>query len=447
MKSRTRPRAAAPRSSLLACSSGGGATPSPRRRTAAVPAATSPSAEASSRAERRAGRAHGLRRRVAEGRTRRREGGVRGRQPGHDDHGLDRLVVRARDPDRAGRPGRRLPVGRHDEPEEARRRRASRRATPVDFAGNKLTIIVPNDNPAGITSPADLAKPGPEGHRRGRRGPDHEVRDAARHEPRRAAGYPADFAPPTPRTSPRRRTTSRRSSARSSSARATPGSSTSPTRRRPTRSTRSTSRPTANVPATYAGVVVKASPNQDAATAFLDWFAEPGGPGDPPDFGFLPPAVMTDAVGGAPLTVGRALDRPRGVDGRRLGERRARRHRRPVRGLPGAADRHARRPVVLERLARSDRRLVGALTALALSLATTSVSLASDDRVRAAAGVRSGPALVPRQVARRGDRRPADRAAAGRRRARAAARLRPSRRPGRPDAGGRASTSRSRRSR
>src|SRR6187399_3082921 len=31
---------------------------------------------------------------------------------------------------------------------------------PVTFAGNKLTLIVPTANPAGITSPKDLAKPG-----------------------------------------------------------------------------------------------------------------------------------------------------------------------------------------------------------------------------------------------------------------------------------------------
>ena len=80
--------------------------------------------------------------------------------PGHDADDLDRLVVGARDPDRAGRPGRRLPVGRHDEPEEARRQGPRRRATRSTFAGNKLTVIVPTANPAGITSPADLAKPG-----------------------------------------------------------------------------------------------------------------------------------------------------------------------------------------------------------------------------------------------------------------------------------------------
>lgn len=33
-------------------------------------------------------------------------------------------------------------------------------ATPVPFATNRLTIIVPADNPAGIGTPADLARPG-----------------------------------------------------------------------------------------------------------------------------------------------------------------------------------------------------------------------------------------------------------------------------------------------
>ena len=46
----------------------------------------------------------------------------------------------------------------------------------------------------------------------------------------------------------------------------------------------------ANVPATYAGVVVKASRNQEAAQAFLDWLAGPAGQAILGEFGFLPPA-------------------------------------------------------------------------------------------------------------------------------------------------------------
>ena len=45
----------------------------------------------------------------------------------------------------------------------------------------------------------------------------------------------------------------------------------------------------ANVPATYAGVVVKASPNPAAAQAFLDWLAGPDGQAILGGFGFLPP--------------------------------------------------------------------------------------------------------------------------------------------------------------
>ena len=46
----------------------------------------------------------------------------------------------------------------------------------------------------------------------------------------------------------------------------------------------------ANVPATYGGVVVKASQNQAAAQAFLDWLAGPDGQAILAEFGFLPPA-------------------------------------------------------------------------------------------------------------------------------------------------------------
>ena len=46
----------------------------------------------------------------------------------------------------------------------------------------------------------------------------------------------------------------------------------------------------ANVPATYAGVVVKASPNAAAAHDFLTWLAGPDGQAVLSEFGFLPPS-------------------------------------------------------------------------------------------------------------------------------------------------------------
>jgi molybdate transport system substrate-binding protein len=45
-----------------------------------------------------------------------------------------------------------------------------------------------------------------------------------------------------------------------------------------------------NVPATYAGVVVKASTKGTAAQAFLTWFAGPDGQANLASFGFLPPS-------------------------------------------------------------------------------------------------------------------------------------------------------------
>ena len=104
-------------------------------------------------------RAHDLRRRVAQGRARRGEDRLRGGQPGRDAHDLDRLVVRAR----RRRSSRALPPTSSSRPTRRTRRRSSTRAWPtapaVTFASNKLTVIVPADNPAGIRTPADLAKP------------------------------------------------------------------------------------------------------------------------------------------------------------------------------------------------------------------------------------------------------------------------------------------------
>ena len=170
-----------PRGLLVAACSGGGAAPRPPR-PAAAPSRGSPPAAA--------GRADDLRRRLAEGRPRQGQDRVRGGQPGHDADDLDRLVVRARDADRAGRAGRRLPVGRHDEPAEARRRRASPTATPVAFAGNKLTVIVADRQPGRRSTPGGPREAGRQGHRRGRRGADHEVRDAARRQPGQGARLP-----------------------------------------------------------------------------------------------------------------------------------------------------------------------------------------------------------------------------------------------------------------
>ena len=95
--------------------------------------------------------------------------------------------------DRAGRPGRRLPVRRHDEPEEARRRGFASGAA-VTFAGNKLTVIVPTANPAGITTPADLAKTGVKVIAAGDAVPITKYATQLVANLAKETGYPADFA-------------------------------------------------------------------------------------------------------------------------------------------------------------------------------------------------------------------------------------------------------------
>ena len=75
-----------------------------------------------------------------------------------------------------------------------------------------------------------------------------------------------------------------------SSARVMPASSTSPTPRHPTKVPTVDVPPGANVPATYDGVVVKASAHAAEAKAFLDWLAGPEGQAILSELGFLPPS-------------------------------------------------------------------------------------------------------------------------------------------------------------
>ena len=97
----------------------------------------------------------------------------------------------------------------------------------VPFAGNLLTIIVPTANPAGIKSPADLARTGVKVIAAGDTVPITKYATRLVANLAEVPGAPTGFAAcDTPRTSRRRRTTSPRSSRRSSWARATRRSST-----------------------------------------------------------------------------------------------------------------------------------------------------------------------------------------------------------------------------
>ena len=113
----------------------------------------------------------------------------------------------------------------------------------IPFAGNKLTVIVPTDNPAGIQSPADLAKDGVRIIAAGDEVPITKYATQLVENLAPAAGRPCRFRGCVCRErgleGGQRR---RKLSPRSSSAKAMQGSSMSPMQPRRTRSRRSRSR-------------------------------------------------------------------------------------------------------------------------------------------------------------------------------------------------------------
>jgi molybdate transport system substrate-binding protein len=161
---------------------------------------------------------------------------------------------------------------------------------PVTFASNELTIIVPVDNPAGITSPVDLARSGVKVIAAGDEVPitryaTELVGNLAR-EPRYPANFAALFAA---------NIVSREDNVKAVVAKIELGEGDAGivyvTDAMASDDVTTIDVPdAANVPATYDGVVVTASSNIEAAKAFLDWFAGPEGQSILAGFGFLPPA-------------------------------------------------------------------------------------------------------------------------------------------------------------
>jgi molybdate transport system substrate-binding protein len=159
----------------------------------------------------------------------------------------------------------------------------------VPFAGNELTVIVPTDNPAGIQSPADLAKPGVLIIAAGDEVP--ITRYAAQLVENLAAeaddpeGFAAAYAA---------NVASKEDNVSAIVSKIELGEGDAGivyvTDAAASEEVTPIEIPdAANVPATYAGVVVGESPNQDAAAAFLDWLTGPDGQAILSSFGFLPP--------------------------------------------------------------------------------------------------------------------------------------------------------------
>jgi molybdate transport system substrate-binding protein len=160
----------------------------------------------------------------------------------------------------------------------------------VKFAGNQLTVIVPAANPAGIRTPADLAKTGAKVIAAGDTVPITKYATQLVANLAKQPGYPADFA-----TKYTANIVSKQDNVAAVVAQVDLGEGDAAIvyvtdAKTSTRVATIAVPAPANVPATYAGVVVKASSNADAAQAFMTWLAGPDGQAILASFGFLPAA-------------------------------------------------------------------------------------------------------------------------------------------------------------
>jgi molybdate transport system substrate-binding protein len=161
---------------------------------------------------------------------------------------------------------------------------------PIPFAGNALTVITPAANPGALTTPFDLGTPGVRVIAAGDEVPITKYATELIDNLAAASDAPADFAAAYAANVASRednvaavRTKIELGEGDAAIVYVTDaaGSDEVATIDIPD---------AANVAATYAGVVVKASPDLEAAHGFLDWIAGPDGGAILARFGFLPPA-------------------------------------------------------------------------------------------------------------------------------------------------------------
>ena len=160
----------------------------------------------------------------------------------------------------------------------------------VVFARNRLTVIVPAADPGRVASPADLARPGLKIVAAGDEVPisryaSQLVADLAK-EPGYPPGFTAAYAA---------NVVSKEDNVRAVVAKVELGEGDAAivyqTDAAASVNVRTIDLPAdANVPASYAGVVVTRASRADAAAAFLAWLAGPDGQAILATFGFLPPA-------------------------------------------------------------------------------------------------------------------------------------------------------------
>ena len=160
----------------------------------------------------------------------------------------------------------------------------------VDFAGNELAVIVPNGNPAAISTPADLARDGVSVVAAGDEVPITTYAKRLVGNLANVPGYPSDFEAAYDRN-----IVSKEDNVKSVLNKVALGEADAgivyATDALESPHVKTVSIPNgANVRSTYAGVVVKTSPHADAARAFLDWLTGPDGQAILQRQGFLPPA-------------------------------------------------------------------------------------------------------------------------------------------------------------
>jgi molybdate transport system substrate-binding protein len=156
------------------------------------------------------------------------------------------------------------------------------------FAGNLLTVIVPLGNPAGIQTPADLARNGVKIVTCGDTVPIAKYAAQLVTNLAKQPGYPADFVAKYTANIVSKQDNVSAVVSQIALGEGDAGIVYVTDAKTSTQVTTVPIPVAANVPATYSGVVVKASANVSAAGAFLTWLAGPDGQAILASFGFLP---------------------------------------------------------------------------------------------------------------------------------------------------------------
>jgi molybdate transport system substrate-binding protein len=161
----------------------------------------------------------------------------------------------------------------------------------VAFATNELAIVTPADNPAGVSSPADLAKPGLKIIAAGDEVPITAYAKQLVANLAKEPGYPAGFE-----ASYTSNVVSKEDNVKAVIGKIEIGEGDAAIVyiTDATASTEVSVIPvpdSANVTARYAGMVVGASPDQEPARMFLGWLTGPDGQAVLSRFGFLPPSA------------------------------------------------------------------------------------------------------------------------------------------------------------